>query len=305
MRLGTLRAVALLLLAALLPSLASPQPVPAPARERRVALVIGIGAYQNAPALANPVADARNIGDALRRLDFEVDEVVDVDIRRLTRGLREFGIKASARRCRGDLLRRSRRAGRAGELPAAGRCAAGARAGPPLRGAAARPAAGRGGAGGQARHRAARRLPQQPLRGSRVALDDSRRPRLVRPWPRARGQRSAQHHRGDGDQGRPDRRGRQRRPQPLRRRAARPFPDPGPRAQPVLPLRARHRAAGDEQPAGTLHLQLPRRRALLFLSASAEPPARACRHSAAAGARRCRARRRCPSPARPTRTRTR
>jgi formylglycine-generating enzyme required for sulfatase activity len=95
MRLGTLRAVALLLLAALLPSLASPQPVPAPARERRVALVIGIGAYQNAPALANPVADARNIGDALRRLDFEVDELVDVDIRRLTRGLREFGIKAS------------------------------------------------------------------------------------------------------------------------------------------------------------------------------------------------------------------
>ena len=93
MRIGRLRALALLLLVVLSPSAASPQPAPVP--ERRVALVIGIGAYQNAPPLANPVADARDIGDALRRLDFEVDELLDVDIRRLTRGLREFGVKAS------------------------------------------------------------------------------------------------------------------------------------------------------------------------------------------------------------------
>src|SRR4051812_12147708 len=58
MRLVILRALALLLLIALLPSVAGPQPTPAPGRERRVALVIGIGAYQNAPTLANPVSDA-------------------------------------------------------------------------------------------------------------------------------------------------------------------------------------------------------------------------------------------------------
>jgi formylglycine-generating enzyme required for sulfatase activity len=91
MRHGALKGLVLLLLA-LLPSSGAPQQ---PQRERRVALVIGIGAYQNAPNLSNPTNDARAIGEALRRLDFEVDELVDVDIRRLTRGLREFGVKAS------------------------------------------------------------------------------------------------------------------------------------------------------------------------------------------------------------------
>jgi formylglycine-generating enzyme required for sulfatase activity len=73
-------------------------PVAGPAQQappdRRVALVIGIGAYQNAPVLANPVNDARAIGEALRRLNFEVDEVYDTDFRSLTRAVREFGIKA-------------------------------------------------------------------------------------------------------------------------------------------------------------------------------------------------------------------
>src|SRR5919206_1032975 len=96
MRRGSLlRGLALLLLILLLPAPGTPQQQPSSARERRVALVIGIGAYQNAPPLANPVNDARAIGEALRRLDFEVDELFDPDIRRLTRGLREFGIKAS------------------------------------------------------------------------------------------------------------------------------------------------------------------------------------------------------------------
>ena len=62
--------------------------------ETRVALVIGIGAYQNAPALANPVNDARRMSEALRRLNFEVEEQFDPDIRKLTRSLREFGIRA-------------------------------------------------------------------------------------------------------------------------------------------------------------------------------------------------------------------
>jgi formylglycine-generating enzyme required for sulfatase activity len=67
---------------------------PASKPERRVAFVVGIGAYQNAPRLANPTNDARAIGDALRRLGFEVDEVYDPDFRQLTHALREFGIKA-------------------------------------------------------------------------------------------------------------------------------------------------------------------------------------------------------------------
>jgi formylglycine-generating enzyme required for sulfatase activity len=62
--------------------------------EARVALVIGIGAYQNAPPLANPVNDAKRMSEALRRLNFDVIELLDPDIRKLTRTLREFGIRA-------------------------------------------------------------------------------------------------------------------------------------------------------------------------------------------------------------------
>jgi formylglycine-generating enzyme required for sulfatase activity len=64
--------------------------------EKRVALVIGIGAYQNAPTLANPSNDARAMSETLRRLNFEVVEVYDGDYRRFSRALREFGIKAAA-----------------------------------------------------------------------------------------------------------------------------------------------------------------------------------------------------------------
>jgi uncharacterized caspase-like protein len=46
--------------------------VGAASAERRVALVLGNGAYQHAPALANPVRDARAMADLLGGLDFEV-----------------------------------------------------------------------------------------------------------------------------------------------------------------------------------------------------------------------------------------
>ena len=62
--------------------------------ERRVAFVIGIGAYQNAPRLTNPVSDARAIGAALRKLNFEVDEIYDPTFTQFTHALRDFGIKA-------------------------------------------------------------------------------------------------------------------------------------------------------------------------------------------------------------------
>jgi formylglycine-generating enzyme required for sulfatase activity/uncharacterized caspase-like protein len=64
--------------------------------ERRIALVIGIGAYQNAPHLNNPVNDARAIGESLRRLKFDVTELYDPDFRALSVGIRDFGIQASA-----------------------------------------------------------------------------------------------------------------------------------------------------------------------------------------------------------------
>src|ERR1700684_2455072 len=67
----------------------------APDNERRVALVIGVGGYQNAPHLANPVNDARAIGDSLRRLKFDVTELYDPDFRQLNSGVREFGIRAA------------------------------------------------------------------------------------------------------------------------------------------------------------------------------------------------------------------
>src|SRR3954447_2518080 len=84
--------VILVLPAVILPTIGPAQPAPPP--EKRVALVVGIGAYQSAPSLANPMNDARTIGESLRRLNFEVDEVYDADFRRLTRAVREFGIKA-------------------------------------------------------------------------------------------------------------------------------------------------------------------------------------------------------------------
>lgn len=64
--------------------------------ERRIALVIGVSSYQNAPHLANPVNDARAIGDSLRRLKFDVTELYDPDFRALNSGIRSFGIKAAS-----------------------------------------------------------------------------------------------------------------------------------------------------------------------------------------------------------------
>ncbi|HLZ67047.1 MAG TPA: SUMF1/EgtB/PvdO family nonheme iron enzyme [Aliidongia sp.] len=64
--------------------------------DTRVALVIGVGKYQFAPALANPGNDARRMAEALRRLNFEVDESYDPDYRTLGRALREFGLKAQS-----------------------------------------------------------------------------------------------------------------------------------------------------------------------------------------------------------------
>jgi hypothetical protein len=64
--------------------------------EQRIALVIGLGAYQTAPQLPNPANDARAIAEAFRRLNFKVDEAYDLDYQSLARAIREFGIKAQS-----------------------------------------------------------------------------------------------------------------------------------------------------------------------------------------------------------------
>lgn len=64
------------------------------AAERRVALVIGNSAYQNAEPLANPAGDARAIGAALERLEFEVEVALDLDQLRMREAFRNLGIKA-------------------------------------------------------------------------------------------------------------------------------------------------------------------------------------------------------------------
>ncbi|HEY7687268.1 MAG TPA: SUMF1/EgtB/PvdO family nonheme iron enzyme [Dongiaceae bacterium] len=63
--------------------------------EKRLALVVGIGAYEYATALPNPPNDARAMGDAFIDLGFEVYSVLDPDKRGLETALRDFSRKAS------------------------------------------------------------------------------------------------------------------------------------------------------------------------------------------------------------------
>lgn len=57
----------------------------------RVALVIGNGAYQKAPALANPPRDATDVAGALQRLDFKVTLLTNLTGAQTRRALVEFG----------------------------------------------------------------------------------------------------------------------------------------------------------------------------------------------------------------------
>jgi uncharacterized caspase-like protein len=63
--------------------------------EKRVALVIGNSAYQNAPQLTNPAKDAAAISDMLRKAKFDVVESVrDANNQDMRRALREFSDKS-------------------------------------------------------------------------------------------------------------------------------------------------------------------------------------------------------------------
>ena len=63
---------------------------------RRIALVIGVGAYQNAPGLRNPPNDAAAVAKAFRELGFsEVIEVLDPTRTNLEAALMAFGDKSA------------------------------------------------------------------------------------------------------------------------------------------------------------------------------------------------------------------
>src|SRR3990172_4500702 len=61
--------------------------------EKRVALVIGNGAYSNTAPLNNPANDAADAAGVLQRLGFEVVEGRDLDKRSMERLIRQFGTK--------------------------------------------------------------------------------------------------------------------------------------------------------------------------------------------------------------------
>lgn len=61
--------------------------------QKRLALVIGNGAYTSAPPLKNPPNDARDIATTLTGLGFEVSSGVNVNQREMKRLIREFGQK--------------------------------------------------------------------------------------------------------------------------------------------------------------------------------------------------------------------
>jgi Flp pilus assembly protein TadD len=71
-------------------------PVAVAPPDRRIALVIGMSVYANAPLLRNTASDARAVADAFRRLGFaEVIEREDLTRAKLEEVLKDFGDKAA------------------------------------------------------------------------------------------------------------------------------------------------------------------------------------------------------------------
>lgn len=62
------------------------------AAENRVALVIGNGSYPDSP-LKNPPNDARAMAEVLRKLDFDVIEIIDAGQKEMRRAIYDFGDK--------------------------------------------------------------------------------------------------------------------------------------------------------------------------------------------------------------------
>ena len=62
--------------------------------DKRVAFVVGNGAYKNVPALPNPAVDAKSMARLLRNVGFEVVEGANLSRDRMTEKLLDFGKKA-------------------------------------------------------------------------------------------------------------------------------------------------------------------------------------------------------------------
>ena len=63
------------------------------AASKRLALVIGNGAYTSAPPLKNPPNDARDMAASLRTLGFDVTSGINVNQKDMKRLIRDFGLK--------------------------------------------------------------------------------------------------------------------------------------------------------------------------------------------------------------------
>jgi len=75
--------------------LVQPEPATSTA-SKRIALVIGNGAYTRAPQLKNPPNDARDMAATLKALGFDVTSGTNVNQREMKRLVREFGQKLKA-----------------------------------------------------------------------------------------------------------------------------------------------------------------------------------------------------------------
>ena len=58
--------------------------------DKRVALVIGNGAYKNSPTLANPPNDAADVAEALKAIGFEVTLKIDLEKRQMDQAVAQF-----------------------------------------------------------------------------------------------------------------------------------------------------------------------------------------------------------------------
>ena len=89
------RALLRLLSAAAMAGLLPAPAVRAAAAERRIALVIGNGAYKSAP-LKNPVGYAEAVAGSLRQLRYEVTLRQNTSLVELIEALRDFSVRATA-----------------------------------------------------------------------------------------------------------------------------------------------------------------------------------------------------------------
>src|SRR5260370_29213794 len=64
--------------------------------DRRVAFVVGNGAYKNVAPLPNPAIDAKSMAKVLRNVGFDVVEGDNLTRDKMTERLLEFGKKAEA-----------------------------------------------------------------------------------------------------------------------------------------------------------------------------------------------------------------